>query len=258
MLQGGNAAAYGEVLGATFPTLATAANNVKGAWTQVGITTQAFDSLQIAAGPNAPTQTGQVLMDIAFGGSGSEVAVASNMLVTMFGMNPALGTVKLPISGPSGTRVSARFQTSNNSVGLRTAIKTMRGNDVVDRKVIDFGSVSTTSRGTVITPGSTGTYGTWVQVTASLPMDCCGYMAMTSFNTALAAQVNLYTIQLGLWNGATYDPIDTFPLGGFNGLAHPWNGDGVHLKSGGRYGVRATSVNATVDAFNICFLGMSM
>lgn len=102
--------------------------NTKGAYTQLVATTSkdymgfmiGIDALNGAAG----SVTGNVLLDIAIGGAGTEVVILPNFQIILpnSGVQDVLNTPSqifwIPI--PSGTRVAARAQSSNNTVGTRT------------------------------------------------------------------------------------------------------------------------------------------
>lgn len=112
--------------GVTIDSGATA-NTKPATWTQTqAATSHEVDAIMIGIGPNADvtrTTATTGLLDIGVGASGSEFALASNLLwgFTTTSDTPFPNVVgPLPLGIPAGSRVSARMQSTNATAGDRT------------------------------------------------------------------------------------------------------------------------------------------
>jgi hypothetical protein len=100
--------------------------NTKGSWAQlVASTTKSVDSVYVMVGQNADTTrtaTATALLDIGVGASSSEFAMIPNIFMrwttTLDG--PQINIGPLPCYIPSGSRVVARAQCTDNVAGDRT------------------------------------------------------------------------------------------------------------------------------------------
>jgi len=152
---------------------ASASVNTKGSWTQI-IAATAYESNCVFVNVRAPSAATQsYLVDIGFGGAGSEFVVIPNLVIgSMTGTVAKHGGIWLPIHVPRGTRISARCQSSVASGIVRVMVHTMAAgfiNGVGLSRVIDYGTVLSTSEGTTVDPGATiNTKGSWVQLSASI------------------------------------------------------------------------------------------
>lgn len=100
--------------------------NTKGAWTQlVATTSQSIDTIYVMVGQNADTTrtaTATAALDIGIGASSSEFAMIPNLFMrwttTLDG--PQINIGPLPCYIPSGSRIAARAQCTDNVAGDRT------------------------------------------------------------------------------------------------------------------------------------------
>jgi hypothetical protein len=194
-LQHANAQAVGAVTATSLGTTITgsAANN-KGSMTQLTAST-AFDAVGFTAtilGFGATATSG--LMDIGIGAAGSEIIIASNLLVSSLTAADATVVYFIPVAIPAGTRIAAKCQTNISSSvtmfvslilwdGAFTQQEGMAGVDAI-------GANLTTSQGTVIDPGAVAnTKSAYVQLTASTARDYAGFILGFDFgnNTASSA-----------------------------------------------------------------------
>jgi hypothetical protein len=119
------------------------------------------------------TNTGQ-LVDIAIGAASSEVIIIPDLGMGYTGswgadrQHPNM--VYFPLYIPAGTRISGRAQaviaSDTVSVKVITVGRSTYGPQFVGQKVTAYGAVSASSRGTLVTAG-TSVYGTSAQLTAS-------------------------------------------------------------------------------------------
>lgn len=155
--------------------------NAKGSWVQiVSSTTDATDLMVVQLAMDSGSGGGQCfLVDIGMGGVGSEVVIVPNLLLDCSrGIGQNGFTLALPIEIPSGVRISARCQEPGGAgsrsvnVGLTLYSGGWNMDKAVAGSVVDYGTNTGTSNGTLIDQGGTaGTFGSWVQLTASTSVD---------------------------------------------------------------------------------------
>lgn len=175
----------------TYTQLLAASNaNTSGSWIQIFCTTGAVS----AVNQNA-------LIDIAFGGSGSEVVAIPNISVANQS-GTDLPSISMPFFIPPNTRVAARCQYNSAGVAPVIGIITYGGEPTsglsTPQRAVDYGTVLASSRGTSLAPSnSASTKGAWVQLTASTTQPVHHLVIMPQI--AGAASVNkTYTIDIGV------------------------------------------------------------
>lgn len=156
--------------GAVTVTANTSAHT-KGSWTELIASTSANASYLLievsgVAAIGADTAT---LLDIATGGSGSEVVLIGDIAVgsaaTAAGTQPSF-TFGVPIKVASGARLSARIQsvvTGGKTATVQISTFDMGDYSYAPTAVDVIGTSTATSVGTAMS----GSSGTWVQITAS-------------------------------------------------------------------------------------------
>jgi hypothetical protein len=196
---------------ATFVTVtANASANTKGAWTEIIASTTADADLvevSVQGGNTASTIVG-ILLDIAIGASGSEVALFENVAVGGAAASSFNGEAGyrfgVPVYVPSGSRISARIQ-SNITLG-RTAQVSVR---------LSAGpNPSNTSASATVIGTNTGTsLGTdqnnntsWQQAVASTAAQYQALSLVPSLNTTNIA-ANFRSLQLGFGAGSAESPL---------------------------------------------------
>lgn len=161
--------------------------HTKGAWTEIlaATTAAAGTAMRVRARfVGAASTNTATLIDVAFGASGSEVAVVSNIAVG--GASQSYGVeFMLPIAVPIGTRISVR----NQSITPRTALVRV---DVLDGGSLDpptsldaLGTSTATSAGTNITTA-------WTEVVASTAAAYQGFVVVPSLNKTLVTTTEGY------------------------------------------------------------------
>lgn len=197
---------------ATFVTVtANSSANTKGAWTEiVASTTAAADYVEVSvqAGNLSSTIVG-ILLDIAIGASGSEVALFENVAVGGAAANTFNGEAGyrfgVPVYVPSGSRISARIQ-SNITLG-RTAQVSVR---------LSAGSnpAGTSTSATVIGTSTATSLGTdqanntsWQQAVASTAAQYQALSLVPSLNTTGIAG-NFRSLQLGSGAASAESPLN--------------------------------------------------
>jgi hypothetical protein len=182
-------------------TTVTAAGtaHVKGSWTSL-LDPVGFDvcHIWVMLGGTfvAATETG-VMVDIGIGpsGGGSEQVIIPNLLG---GHTPTWGNLGIgrvfssPFYIPKGTRISARAQarTASDTVEVMLFVYGgMSGQQWLPTRADDIGCDTATTRGTLITAGSTGAESAWTNVGAATGRDYHGYyfMGAGGSNTTITA-----------------------------------------------------------------------
>lgn len=147
---------------------ASSSVNTKGSYAQL-ISSTDYDSygfFLIPANATDPNVATTMLFDIAVGGSGSEVVVLSNIMLTT-GTNNSNGqvTALIPIFIPKGTRIAARCQSVISSQQINLTILMLGGGSVAPWQTYagaeTLGADTANSRFSGHTAGSSGTYSTY-------------------------------------------------------------------------------------------------
>jgi hypothetical protein len=168
----GSAVALTSTTGTTTNTVAVVASatpHTKGSWTTLGgVTAAPFDRIQIwikdLSFANG-TDTG-TLLDIGFGGSGSEVVQIENLPIGQW----AAGTMHtLPLRVPAGTQISARSQSAVASKSVAIAVLgvgfTGYEETASTTACVTYGANTATSNGTALAaPASQNTKGAWTEI----------------------------------------------------------------------------------------------
>lgn len=151
--------------------IADGAVNTKGSWVEVvpsSSVTEDVCLLKINVS-DASTSVTSWLIDIGTGGSGSESVLIANIpfsSATQF--NVGQWSILVPVSLPTGTRISARCQSNNaGAVSVRVQVHCI-GGQLNTATNATYGSSTATSAATTVDPGAVAsTKGSWVQLTAS-------------------------------------------------------------------------------------------
>lgn len=172
----------GATANATLGTSVTtgAASATKGTVAQL-IASTSFDSylMQITAADYGTSATASAgCLDILVGGSGSEIALISNLLMgACGGMGIQIRGPKhwlFPIYIPAGTRISAQAAGLRLSTAFKVSVYLWGGKGYPPFKVgtqVDTYGIGTVPNGTTITEGASGAEGNWAQITASTTRD---------------------------------------------------------------------------------------
>jgi len=158
LVENGNAQAAAS-RGGTITANATA-NTKAATWNQL-IAATSFDTVGVMIMFDDCTANIDYLVDIAVGGSGAEIVIIDNILVSA-GATGSLtygGHYYFPLRIPKGTRVSARCQSgATGSNVVRICALFIGGNMMASAargKVTTYGANTTTSGGVSIDPGAT-------------------------------------------------------------------------------------------------------
>lgn len=159
---------------------ASASANTLGSWVQLTASSpvDCVGMLIAVNGFEAVARSGAI--DIGVGGSGSEVVIASKLLMNSVNADYVTATViYLPIAIPAGTRISARCQCSDTSDSVSISAILFQGsfsNGEGYAGVDAIGFLSGTTLGTAIDPGGTiNTKGAYAQMISSTARDYAGF-----------------------------------------------------------------------------------
>ena len=148
--------------------------------------------------------TGQAryLLDVAVGAAGFEVNIVNNLSFYANKANIDLGTYLIPINIPSGSRISARCQKSNGSVGWNLHLccnLLTKDNSNGLTTAYTWGANTGDTSGVQCIPSATRSVkGSWAQITASteakVTMISMGYLQLA---TALTDTESITDIGIG-------------------------------------------------------------
>lgn len=198
-----NGSDFGTVTTSSNGTALTGgANNTKGSYTQLTASTTLDICALAVCLQETNNTTRHCAVDIAVGASGSENVIISNLFVEG-GTNGANGQDYLfPINIPAGTRISARAQNGSatadgptaNVVGFDGSFG-QTGSAGIDA----IGYLSATTYGTLLTASATAnTKGSYVQLSASTPVDYAGFWIRPSLPSGGAgATAGLVDLAIG-------------------------------------------------------------
>ena len=181
-----------------------ASANVKGSWVElIASTSNDNEWITVTLGLSSTSYTKiGCLVDIGVGAASSESVVISNIAFVTPG-DGSLGpySLTLPLTIPSGSRVSARTQCSAGSrdlgVGVHLGTEAAFGTSSSN---ITLGADTSASVGTVVDPGgSANTKGAWSQLVASTSADidylvvCIGTVANPTVGVDASFLVDIAT-----------------------------------------------------------------
>ena len=174
--------------------------NTKGSWTELTAST-GFDYnslIMMAKNSNGA----EVLLDIAVGAASSEEVIVENIPLNWDGSTEALcHPVKLPITIPAGTRISARVQSDISTTTIEvkcTGVSNVLSQSVGRGIATTYGADTATSQGTQVDPGATAnTKGAYTELAASTTYDikklivCIGTDRTSSISTTWLMDVSV-------------------------------------------------------------------
>jgi hypothetical protein len=160
-------------------TLITAgATNVKSGWIQLVAAAPCGASGITIMINNPVAGTITRIIDVGVGASGFELVVIPNILVSSAIVDSPI-VVYFPIRIPNGARVAMRMAASTASTTVTASVilhTTVWGTQVPNQRIVDYGTVAASSRGTTVTANTTtaNTEGAWVVLSASTTEACRG------------------------------------------------------------------------------------
>ncbi|MGH9201047.1 MAG: hypothetical protein ACRD2A_07410 [Vicinamibacterales bacterium] len=194
--------------GGTFQNAPTITPGVgaKGAYAQL-LAAAAFnyDGLLLQIRPSGVPQ--RVLVDLAVGAATFEQVIASDLYVIASTNGAVSSFFPLPIRVPAGSRLSVRGQ-SNVADAVVARYFAYAGGFRQSSPlglVTTLGQDLTNTRGTVLTAGAANTYGAWVQLSASTPVEF--RWILLAFGPSSVATAGVSYVDIGIGAAAAEKPI---------------------------------------------------
>lgn len=237
--------------------------NTKGSWTQITAATTADACLLIVQ--FAPFDDPPFAVDIGVGASGSEVTIASNLV-----LNSTTNSTEymIPCQIPAGARIAARAQAPGVSFEMTLSVIAFDGSFSMYEGYAGIDSIgfnTATTTGTVLTASNTPyTKGSYVQLTASTSRDYAGLIVGYDSGTTVT-DFNYFLIDIAI--GASGSEIVILPNLIWNYNASTITGDPpnspfipISVPSGTRLSARATTtfgnVGTTAVAVGVTLYGI--
>lgn len=180
--------------------------NAEGAWAQVTascpIDTKALFLRGNGFNSSGVASPGQ--LDIAVGASGSEQVILADLQV---GNSPANASWIVPCSIAAGQRIAYRLASPRTSVTLQLVTDFLGEDSVAGAfpgvaRWVTYGADTTNCRGTAVTPGASGAWGSWTQIgTTSNDHDL--WIARADMGAQTATTAINYRCQLAFGPDAT-------------------------------------------------------
>lgn len=242
---------------------ASGSANTKGSWTELSASTSTAATAAMVTIFCANTQA-DYLVDIGTGAAASETAVIADIQTNRPTISITCRQFFIPISIASGTRVSARCQSSTAAATCRIIIHLFSGtaNFLGGTSVVTYGANTTDSGGTEVDPGGTiNTKGSYVEITASTSADIEWLTVIAGGRTNGAKQNAEFLLDVATGaGGAESDIISNIYFTESVTINEIDNVIGmfpVSIASGTRIAVRAqcTINDATDRLFDIVLLG---
>ena len=243
----------------TGTALTTGGTDTKGSYVELlsaANNTYASDKLMISisrlggAGTDALTLT-----DIAIGGAGSEVVICPNLLgrINSDGYGLVHFVYDFPVHIPAGVRISARVQTSGSSgtsdvhiIRVRQALSQQSPLS----KILAIGDDTATTSGVTVARTTANTFGSWVEITASLSESIKGFI-VSGIKDFYSWQIAKITFQVGVGSAGNEEVIYS---GGHIATDTQEKGQGaissfipIGIAAGERISIRAQSNIADAD-----------
>lgn len=203
---------------------------------------------------NSISVDSSLMVDIATGAAGSETVIVPTVAIGGTGQNAAY----IPVSIPSGSRVSIRVRSARTSVTYFPFMWFIQTGDYATTpRTLDVIGVDTgTAKGTAMT----GASGSYTQITASTSRDYQQVVVVASSSTASGASGNVtYTLAYGaagsevdqgsIWaaySNNAISPSTTFPFA----LA-----SGAPVPAGTRLSVKH-NIASNPERYAVCLLGI--
>ena len=146
---------------------------------------------------------GNMLFNLAIGGAGSEQIIVGNMLVaSSVSTSASVSSFNFPIELPAGERISINCQSEITGVATMGAgiIATSSVLGLCGLSVVNtIGATAGTTRGTLVTTsGTIDTFGSWIEISASLAENYKGFIIAASKATGSWSTMELtYQVAIG-------------------------------------------------------------
>lgn len=229
----------------------SASAHTKGSWVEV-VASAAHDVHLITIVSYGTFVSGgrtTFLLDIGIGGAGSETVLIPNLIVGYAGSGVGMKhEYTFPLFIPAGTRISARCQANSNATSPKILLE-LYGNPKypeqwrVGTKVVDYGTNTTTSGGTSINTGSSGSYGTYTDIAASTSDDHWYWAVGSQCNNSSSVSSQYFCYEFAVGAAAAErvfarKMLSISSAGPITSGPHPKTGICKHIPAGSRVSAR--------------------
>ena len=185
-----------QTSGATINVAASSTINTKGAWVElIASTTATTDWLSVLTNTVSSGVDTSSLIDIGIGAAGAETVLVENVAAGYTTVNTTFhNPIMLPVRIASGTRITARAQSTTASRNVPTSVTVYTSAVASPTSIDTIGAVTASSRGTNLPSNNT-----FVQLVASTSK---AYRAILMVPTgggssSMAAENSTYTLGIG-------------------------------------------------------------
>lgn len=242
---------------------ASATPHQKGAWTQVVESTPEDSGVLfvIASGVAVAATETSMLLDVAVGAAGSEVAVIENLAVGGASVRSggANGVVApLPVRTPAGSRISCRIQSliASDTCTVNVTLSAVAALQMLPTSVDVIGTDTANSRGTPFS----GAVGSWTEITASTARRYRGILLVPS---VIGTDIVSFTDDMEIAVGAAGSEIELGRVfvdfrnteSVFNTTNFLYAPIACDIPAGSRLVVK-TPVSANPERYGVCLIGI--
>jgi hypothetical protein len=221
-------------------TITAGAANTKGSYAATPLSTSTPHDAQgvMIFNTTRSATAADYLVDIALGASGSERIVIPNLLWSEGSSSGRLRSYFFPLNIPAGSRLNARCQSSTASatIAIGAAIVQASFSEFTSfDRFVEFGAVTASTAGTVLTNPAAAGWGAWTLLSASVPDDLRWFMLAAGDNkvtTRTTAQMHAW--QAGVGAAAAESPFTLPKMCGTSSTSL-----GLSLQTGFPYNVSA-------------------
>lgn len=259
----------------TLVTAGGSANTKNTTYAQL-IASTSFDAyfVQVNISNNNATNNANqgMLVDIAIGAASSETVIIPNLNASGAG-NRTISTglsaqggqkYNFPLYIPSGSRISATAAGATASDTCYVIIR-LWGDPTrpvwAGHQVTDYGTVSASSRGTLVAAGLSAAEGSWTEIVASTGTHCYYLAAGTGYGADASNQAssNFLDVGVGAATETELQALSNMPFYGDSSERHGGDPMGayVDIPSGTRLVARCSSQQASAQSYDVILYGVS-
>jgi hypothetical protein len=224
-----NATDYGSSL-TTVGVVVTGGHNTPGSWaTVIAAASNAVDACWMEVSIRAPTGSSTTnAVDIGIGAAASEVVVANKLFAFTSTSGLQVYNHYFPCSIPSGTRIAARSSNSASTDSTWVSVRLFDGSftETGGYAGVDaLAFVSATTHGTLLTGGTAGVKGSYVQLIASTAVDYGGLFFLAGPGSVADAAASMIDIAIGA-SGSEINILQNMPCmidsAAIGAVSHPY------------------------------------
>ncbi len=241
------------------PIVSSGTTDTKGSWIELETAagnTFTSSRIIISITQHGSATESRYLVDIGIGGSGSEVAIANNLLANTSLVSSGSNSFifDFPIEIPTGTRIVARCQSSTSSAAIEMTIirlpPSFRGESPFGN-VASIGADTANTAGVTVARTTAGTFGSWVEMTASLTDGIYGFIVSSIRDAGSYSSAVGVTYEVGVGSAGNEETIFSGWITTQSNTESMWATTtpfiGVAISAGSRIAIRAAGSSANTD-----------